>query len=429
MSQIFPPASSTASNAPSVRANEPAAVGTLRITGAVCLVLMPLVMWLANRSAPLMLGLAATAFLGAGLLAQPASAVLARLRALLATPLALTVAAFLAWALVSISWSHKVVPSLEFWAELVLPMAFALAIAVSGQWRPTPALLRALAATIILAAGLLVFELASGLSQRMALGTGKMMGYIFNRPTIVLFLLAVPVVHALWSRPSSPTLDRLLAAILTLAVATLVIRAESGAARLGFAVLTLCWLLASVAPRLASALVASVFVLTMAIAPVLGPSAERFLPSMILNRFNAMTGQARIDIWQSFGEVARARPLAGAGFGTSATMHEHPVAAQVSPEHRTLLAASHPHDMPLQAWAETGVVGAGLLTLAGLLLLARLRRLPATEEAPRLALFAAAFSIATVGHGTWQGWWIAGLGAAILLFCRDAAARQGDSHG
>ncbi|WP_447407165.1 hypothetical protein, partial [Clostridium perfringens] len=82
--------------------------------------------------------------------------------------------------------------------ELVLPMVFALAIAVSGQWRPTPALLRALAATIILAAGLLVFELASGLSQRMALGTGKMMGFIFNRPTIVLFLLAVPVVHALW---------------------------------------------------------------------------------------------------------------------------------------------------------------------------------------------------------------------------------------
>lgn len=413
----------------SARASEPAATRALRIAGAVCLVLMPLIMWLANRSAPLMLGLAAAAFLGAGLLAEPVSAILARLRALLAAPLALAVAAFLAWALVSIGWSHRASPSLQFWAELVLPMVFALAIAVSGQWRPTPALLRALAATIIVAAGLLVFELASGLSQRAALGAGKMMGFVFNRPTIVLFLLAVPVVHGLWSRPSSRALDRLLAAILALAVAILVVRSESGAARLGFAALTLCWLLASVAPRLASALVAVVFVLTMAIAPVLGPSAERFLPSMVLNRFNAMTGQARIDIWQSFGEVARARPLAGAGFGTSATMQEHPVATQVSPEHRTLLAASHPHDMPLQAWAETGVVGAGLLTLAGLLLLARLRRLPAAEQAPRLALFAAAFSIATVGHGAWQGWWIAGLGAAILLFCRDAAARQGDSHG
>lgn len=424
------PSSSTGANLLSARASEPAATRALRIAGAVCFVLMPLVMWLANRSAPLMLGLSAAAFLGAGLLAEPASATLARLRALPATPLALVVAAFLAWALVSIGWSHKAIQSLQTWAELALPMAFALAIAVSGKWRPTPALLRALAATIIVAAGLLVFELASGLSQRAALGTGKMMGFVFNRPTIVLFLLAVPVVHGLWSGPSSrPTLDRLLAAILTLAVAVLVVRAESGAARLGFAVLSLCWLLASVAPRLASALVAGVFVLTMAIAPVLGPSAERFLPSLVLDRFNAMTGQARIDIWQSFGEVARARPLAGAGFGSSATMHEHPVAAEVSPEHRTLLAASHPHDMPLQAWAETGVVGAGLLTLAGLLLLARLRRLPAAEQAPRLALFAAAFSIATVGHGAWQGWWIAGLGAAILLFCRDAASRQGDSHG
>lgn len=85
--------------------------------------------------------------------------------------------------------------------------------------------------------------------------------------------------------------------------------------------------------------------------------------------------------------------------------------------------------MPLQAWAETGALGAGLLTLAGLLLLARLRRRPAAELAPRLAMFAAAFSIAAVGHGAWQGWWIAALGAAILWFAMDAAPRQGGNHG
>lgn len=429
MSQISLPASSTASNAPPARASESVAVRGLRIAGAACLLLLPLTMWLANRSAPLMLGLAAAAFLGAGLLAEPMGASIARLRRLLTAPVALTVAAFLAWALVSIGWSTRTSVSLQAWMELVLPIVFALAIAACGQWRPTPLLLRAFALVIIAAAVLSMIELASGLSQRAAIGAGKMMAFVFNRPAITCFLLAVPTAHALWSRPSAHWADRLLAVLLMLVVAVFAVRSESASVRLGLAVLVLCWACAALAPRFALTAAALAFVTTMTLAPVLGATAQRWLPSVILDRFNAMTGQARIDIWQSFGEVARARPLVGAGFGTSATMHEHPVAAQVSPEHRTLLAASHPHDMPLQAWAETGVVGAGLLTLAGLLLLARLRRLPAAERAPRLALFAAAFSIATVGHGAWQGWWIAGLGAAILWFGTDAASRQGDDHG
>ena len=44
-----------------------------------------------------------------------------------------------------------------------------------------------------------------------------------------------------------------------------------------------------------------------------------------------------------------------------------------------------------------------------------------------LALFAGAFSVASVAHGAWQGWWIAALAAAVVWFwCgRDA---QGNRH-
>jgi O-antigen ligase len=231
--------------------------------------------------------------------------------------------------------------------------------------------------------------------------------------------------------PDARRSDRLLAVCLALAAAALALRSESASARLGVAICALCWLLCAFRPRLMLAAVACAFVLTMALAPVLGVAARDWLPSLVLNRFAVMTGQARIDIWQSFGEVAQARPLAGAGFGTSASMERHPVAAAVSPEHRTLLAVGHPHDMPLQAWAETGAVGAGLLALAGLFVLARLRRLPAREMAPRLAFFAAAFAISVVGHGAWQGWWIAVLGAGILWFGPGGAQRlrQGEDHG
>ncbi|MFJ5369928.1 O-antigen ligase family protein, partial [Bosea sp. CER48] len=207
------------------------------------------------------------------------------------------------------------------------------------------------------------------------------------------------------------------------------LRSESASARLGVAVCAICWLLSAYWPRLTLAAVGCAFVLTFAMAPVLGVAAQSWLPSAILNRFAVETGQARIDIWVSFGEVVRLRPLAGAGFGSSASMEQHPVAALVPPEHRTLLGVGHPHDMPLQAWAETGAIGAFILALAGVLVLARLRRLPAVDLAPRLALFAAAFAISVVGHGAWQGWWVAVLAAGIIWFGPGPAVRRGKDHG
>ena len=65
-----------------------------------------------------------------------------------------------------------------------------------------------------------------------------------------------------------------------------------------------------------------------------------------------------------------ARPIRGAGFGTSPTLDRHPVAAEVSPPRRALLAVGHPHNAPLQAWTETGAIGVALLTVAGLVALA-----------------------------------------------------------
>lgn len=397
--------------------------------GNLLLVLLPLAMWLANRSAPLMLGLAALCFLGAALADQGAPAFLRRLRDLVLTPIGLALGAFLLWSLVSILWSHRPIASLVMWGELAIPLACGLLIAASGWFRPRPAWLRALALAIILACVLVIIELASGMSQRATLGIGKLMSFVFNRPAITALVLAMPTIHGLWNLSAGRRSDRILAVILALAVATCALRSESASARLGVAVCAIGWLLAVYWPRLTLAAVGCAFVLTFTMAPVLGVAAQNWLPSLILNRFSAMTGQARIDIWRSFGEVVWVRPVAGAGFGASASMERHPVAAAVAPEHRTLLGVGHPHDMPLQAWAETGVIGAGILVLAGLLLLRRLRHLPAREMAPRLALFAGAFAISVVGHGAWQGWWIAVLGAAILWFGPGAAAPQGEDHG
>ncbi|WP_076435886.1 O-antigen ligase family protein [Bosea sp. TND4EK4] len=414
---------------PAGAARAPASSSRMVAAGMVFMTLMPLAMWLANRSTPLLLGLAAFCFTAAAaLVPEGLRRSSAHLRLLVSTPLGIVLSAFLIWSLASILWSHGPAASLHGWAELALPIAFTLAIAASGRFSPSPVWLRALAVAIILACLLCIVELASGLSQRAALGIGKLMGFVFNRPAITALVLGVPVIHGLWSLPTRRSSDRLLAMVVGLAVAALALRSESASARLGLAVCVLCWPAALLWPRMTRRAIGSAFVLTMLLAPVLGMLAQNYMPSALLKRLPPMTGQARIEIWESFGQAARARPLLGTGFDTSPTLDRNPVAAQVEPERRRLLAVGHPHDMPLQAWVETGAVGAILMTLAGLLLLTRLGRMPAREAAPRLALAAACFAISVVGHGAWQGWWIAVLGASILWFPAHRE-RQGEHHG
>jgi O-antigen ligase len=395
----------------------------LATLGGALLIALPLVMWAANRSAPLVFGLAAAAFLAAMLAAGRLPALVRRLVAALRSPIGLALFGFLLWALISLAWSHRPASGLAMWGELALPLACGLVIAASALFRTRPAVLRALAITIILASVLIVFELASGLSQRIALGIGKQMIFVFNRPVITCVMLAVPIVHGLWTRPGAPVRDRALAALTALAVVWCTFASESGAAKLGLLMLVAGWAVTLVLPRLSLAATIIAFAATLALAPVIGQLADRAIPPSVHAELADSHSRDRVDIWLSFGEAIRARPIIGSGFGASAALQTHPVAAQVSEPRRLLLAVGHPHSAPVQAWVETGLIGAALLAFAGLAFLIRLRRLPARDLAPRLALFAAAFAMASVGHGAWQGWWIAVLAAAVIWF--DAGRPKG----
>jgi O-antigen ligase len=80
-----------------------------------------------------------------------------------------------------------------------------------------------------------------------------------------------------------------------------------------------------------------------------------------------------------------------------------------------MLGVGHPHDAFLQIWSELGIVGAGLAAAAVIAMMRGLASVPPARLAPRLAAIAAAAAIGLVGHGAWQGWWIAVIGATILL--------------
>jgi hypothetical protein len=49
-----------------------------------------------------------------------------------------------------------------------------------------------------------------------------------------------------------------------------------------------------------------------------------------------------------------------------------------------------------------------------MLLLSRIARLAGEFRAVSLALLAAVAAVSLVGHGAWQGWWPAAIGAAVV---------------
>lgn len=85
-----------------------------------------------------------------------------------------------------------------------------------------------------------------------------------------------------------------------------------------------------------------------------------------------------------------------------------------------MLAIGHPHDAFLQIWVELGAVGAALAALVIATMMRALAHLRGLRLAASLGLVASAAGVMFVGHGAWQGWWVAVLGAAIVwLRCRS----------
>jgi O-antigen ligase len=382
------------------------------------LALMPLGMAVANRSSPAFLGLSAVLALAALSAERRLEAFLRDARAALASPLGLAVLAFLAWSIVSLAWSGDRPTSARALVEFWLSVATAFVLALALPERMSRASLWLLAASIAIACGAIMFELHTGLAFRQSIGA-RAQGFIFNRPALTIVVTSLPLLAWMLSIGGKRKAQGWkwgvgagLAALIVAAIA----QSDSGAAKLGLMVAVLVFVIAYRWPRFTLKAAAVATIATVGFAPLLGVAADRLIPGSVHERMADSHSRDRVDIWMSFGEAVRVQPLLGAGFGVSPRMGEMPVAAQVPPERRTLLAVGHPHNAALQVWAELGVVGAVLALAALLLFLRSQQSAPVEKMAPRLALFAAVAAVALVGHGAWQGWWPAAIGAAIVWF-------------
>lgn len=402
----------------------PAAAPRLYDAGAVALALVAPAMALANRSSPLVIGIAALLFL-AGAIAEQGGRAASLLIGPLRSPLGLAALAFLGWCLVSLAWS----PFPALWGRVLsefLPTLVAAAILARlapgrlPSWAP-PLGAGLLAAACLYMAGSLALGLApqAWLGQRVAL-------FMFNRPLLTVLLLAGPLAAFLALR------GRRLAALLLLALAALaILRSISGAATLGLLAGGVMFGIGRFAPRAAAlALAALILGLAFALAPVEGDLLHRLMPEAAHERLTQSSSRARVAIAQSFGAAVAQAPWIGSGYGMGLRFAEVPAAQALEPEMRAMLAVGHPHNTFLQIWSELGVVGAGLAALVAFLALRAAAALPRLLFATALGLTGAAVAVMFVEHGAWQGWWTAGCGAAITWLRAAACARPaGESAG
>lgn len=382
------------------------------------LILMPLCVWAAKRSGPLVLSLAALALLGAAMLDGCLLGKLDRTRRRLSSPGALAALAFLALALISTAWSHAPMHGLRALLEFAVPLIAGFVVFMFlPQWEAggTIGTWLAPACALALASLFTMAEIGSGMALRSQLGL-RSNSYIFNPVLIACLLSAIPVCERLLRGPGLPARLAGLAAFAALAAA--ILTSESGAAVLGLGVGVLAYAAARLWPRLSVVVLAAGLVASLALAPVMGEILDRLLPTAAHEQLQASHSRDRVDIWRSFGAAARAQPWLGGGFGSSATFEASPAAVQVDPGLRALLGVGHPHSLPLQIWVELGAAGALIGALCGLGMIGLLAHIAPGRRAPALAMMASALAIASVGHGAWQAWWVAAIWTGVIWTAR-----------
>ncbi|MEH3145302.1 MAG: O-antigen ligase family protein [Methylobacterium frigidaeris] len=397
-------------------------VDPLRAIAVGLVAALPAIMAAANRSSPLVVGIAGLLFLAAELRDDGAGAV-RRVLAPLGTPLGLTALAFLAWCGASLAWTPLPGPSWRALSEFLPALAGAFLVArLAPPWLAAAAV----PAAWVLAASCayVVADLAADLAVRRALGM-RLAAFAFNRPLLTAMLVVFPLAGLLLRQGR-----RGLAALAVLACLVAGWRSVSGATVLGLATGLAAYAAARWLPaRPVLALAGASLLAALVLAPVEGEILTEAMPEAAHERLATSSTRARVMIARSFGAAVASDPWRGAGYGTSARFHETPVAAGLPAEMREMLAVGHPHNSFLQVWAELGLPGAALAAVALMLLLRALAEWPRPERAAALALLAAAAIVAFVEHGAWAAWWAASVGAAIAwarAMQRDDDARQGE---
>lgn len=369
-------------------------------------------MVVANKSAPVSLGIGAIFATTAAILGGRGVTLKARYLRLTRYPITIVATAFILLCILSLTWSID--PSMtrrgliEGFPELIAGLAIAAAWPLVATSRD----FRWLIAGLIAASALIVFERITGMPIHHLTGA-RAESYDLKRSAIPSALLVWPAVayclHRSWLW---------LGGALVLAAMIEIVASHSGAPGFALGVAVMTFLVALWRPRTATAVTGIILLAMIATSHWTGSLTSSTLPDSAVNALREEHAANRIEIWKAFEARAQDHILLGHGFDTSFDVartprpHDQPL----EPGNADIL-DTHPHNIFLQLWVELGLVGAvasAVMVAFTTLQLLRLTAPPAV--ATRLALLVTVVGIGLVGLSAWQPWWLASIATSLLWF-------------
>ena len=143
-----------------------------------------------------------------------------------------------------------------------------------------------------------------------------------------------------------------------------------------------------------------------------------------------LSARHRVIIWNYTAEKTLESPWYGIGANQTYLLGPSLEADipdfKTNPLARTL--SIHAHNIYLQTWFELGLAGALLLAAAGFFLLRAIRDLGPRLQPYGFATFASCAAMVATSYGMWQVWLVTSLGLTAVLFALGAQCLNGDAH-
>jgi hypothetical protein len=248
-----------------------------------------------------------------------------------------------------------------------------------------------------------------------ATGAVAFQPYLLNLNISALAMIFWPAVLAITALKPAPSRGRLLRLALSPAVVAIFcsVHATSKLALLGGLVI---YLLYRAKPALARALtLTSWAAATLLVVPI---ASWLFAEKLYTAPWLFHSAQERIVFWgYTSAQVAKA-PLLGAGIAATRVYHKvsgGPNAPLVPGSQFRYETGWHSHNVYLQAWYETGAIGAIFLLAIGLIVLRSFAAAPTAAHPFLWATFAACAIMGSASFSLWAPWFIAALGVVAIL--------------
>jgi O-antigen ligase len=336
---------------------------------------------------------------------------------------------FLAWITYSASWSRQTNPKTAIAMLCYLPLLAAFVWCCKGDTAADRKLIvRAGVAFIILISAWCVFEGATGFPYLLASRPEGAQGLYEAKKSLSvtdagLAVMIWPVIAALDKQKGKA---QLLVALPILAAAITARLTGTSSIIIALLFAIFCYLAARAYPR-ATMIIGGLTISSALLAAPRVANWLHFLPAPVEQLLPA-SYYHRVEIWKNTAALIAQKPWVGWGMDASKTFKE---AHDYGPLGVHSLIPWHPHNAALHIWLETGLVGAGLLSVLVLALtLSIVRGLSHDRKAMAgaVATIGAFCVFACVSFGVWQAWFLSTAFASAGLIAALSSERNGDTN-